>query len=480
MKVKNGISYELNGWTYVSIKGNPKERGYAYGSLISKEIEKVKKTIEFIIYNDYGVKWQFFINGAIKYLKPIIIEQFPEFYEEMLGFSEGCTKAGVKFSIDEVIAWNNYFTLTESWFGNLPEEESISIRGAIHPMQTHPKGEGGSQERCSAFLAVGKDYTEDGKIVIAHNNFSNFVDGQFAKMVVDVNPTKGHRFLMNGFPGWIWSGTDFFVTSKGIIGSETTIGGFFPYENKFPISCRIRQAMQYGNTLDDYVSILLKENSGDYANSWLFGDINTNEILRLELGLKYHNIERTKNGYFIGFNAAYDPRIRNLECVNSGFDDIRRHQGARRVRLDDLIDKHKGKLNIDIAKEILSDHYDVYLHKENPCSRTCCSHYELDAREFMSDPGRPKPFQPRGALDGNICDSTLAKKMSFVLKWGNSCGIPFDKDKFCDEHREWNYLRPYLEDRQTQPWTLFSINKAKKERTLKRIKTKKQKTIKMT
>jgi hypothetical protein len=272
-----------------------------------------------------------------------------------------------------------------------------------------------------------------------------------------LKPDKGARMLIQGFVGWIWSGTDFFVTSNGIIGSETTIGGFFPYENNIPISCRIRNAMQYGRTLDDYVEMLLDGNSGDYANSWLFGDTKTNEILRLELGLRFHNTERTKNGYFIGFNAPYDPRIRNLECVNSGFDDIRRHQGARRVRLEELMDEHKGKINMDIAHKIISDHYDIYLHKENPCSRTVCSHYDMDAREYMSDPTRPKPYQPRGALDGNACDTTMAKNMSFSLRWGNSCGIPFDKNKFCNEHREWAYLREYLRDRPQQPWTTFTI-----------------------
>jgi hypothetical protein len=139
------------------------------------------------------------------------------------------------------------------------------------------------------------------------------------------------------------------------------------------------------------------------------------------------------------------------------YDDIRRHQGASRVRLGDLLDHWKGKIDIEIAKKILSDHYDVYLNKENPCSRTICSHYDMDAREYMSDPSRPKPYQPRGALDGNVCDTTMAKNMSFSLRWGNSCGIPFDKNKFCDQHREWAYLREYLEDRPQQPWTVFSI-----------------------
>ena len=217
--------------------------------------------------------------------------------------------------------------------------------------------------------------------------------------------------------------------------------------------------MQYGNTLDDYCKILLHENSGDYANSWLFGDINTNEILRIELGLKYHNIERTTNGYFIGFNAAYDEKIRNLECNDSGFYDVRRHQGARKVRLGDLMDEYKGKINIEIAKKIISDHYDVYLEKDdNPCSRTICSHYDLDPREFMSDPSRPKPFAPHGAVDGLITDSTLAGNMMFEARWGNSCGIPFVAADFIKKHRQYEKFAPYLHDRLSEPWTKFTID----------------------
>ena len=97
----------------------------------------------------------------------------------------------------------------------MPEEEAIAVKGSV-VLNVSSSKEGGAQERCSAFIAVG-DWTSDGKIVCAHNNFSNFIDGQLAKYVVDLKPTKGNRIMMMGFPGWIWSGTDFFVTAKGII-----------------------------------------------------------------------------------------------------------------------------------------------------------------------------------------------------------------------------------------------------------------------
>lgn len=475
MKLKNGICYDLNGWKYMSIRGSPRERGYAHGYFVAKEFKEIQKMLNFVIYEDFGETWDFFIEAAKTLYKDKLKQEFHEFYLEMEGIAEGINAGGTKTSLEEIIAWNNYFALTENWYSNREPSGSSSKQhhGEGGSASDGYKRKKGQQERCSAFMVTGKDFTEDGKIVCAHNNFSNFVDGQYANCVIDIRCDKGNRILYQAFAGFIWSGTDFFVTSKGIIGTETTMGGFLPFENNLPISCRIRQAMQYGNTLDDYVEILLKGNSGDYANSWMFGDINTNEIMLLELGLKYHNVKRTKNGYFIGFNAPYDPRIRNLESADTGFDDIRRHQGARRVRLDDLMQEHKGKINIYIAKEIISDHYDVYLNKTNPCSRTCCSHYDLDAREYMSDPSRPKPYAPRGALDGCVIDATMAKNMSFELRYGNSCGTPFLKNEFCDQNRQWAYLRPYLHNRPQMPWTMFGItNKYSKrgKKTRRRLK----------
>ena len=446
-KLKNAIYYEKNGWKYISIKGNPKERGYAYGYICATEFKEIQKMLKFIMYESYGKEWDYFVKEVNLDFKEITKTDFTEFYEEMEGIAEGCNANDCKTTIDEIIAWNFYCSIPY-WY---------SLRS-----ETKVGKEGGAKDHCSAFMAVG-DWTEDGKIVCAHNSFTDYIDGQYSNIILDLNPTKGNRFIMQTSPCWIWSGTDFFVTSKGIIGTETTIGGFFPYVKKFPIGYRIRKAMQYGNTLDDYCDILIHENSGDYANSWLFGDTNTNEILRIELGLQFQNIERTKNGFFIGFNSVYDERIRNLEVTNSGFYDIRRHQGARYVRLNDLMDEHKGKINIEVAKTIISDHYDVYLHKENPCSRTVCSHYDLDAREYMSQSDRPKPFAPHGAIDGIVCDTKLAKQMSFVARFGNSCGIPFNKNEYFKKNRQYEKFSPYLKDRPSQPWSDFTITNIKKK-----------------
>ncbi len=434
-----GWRLDKNGWIYVHIEGKPYERGLQYGYLIADRLAKAIKTAKFLAYWNTGKKWSFFRKWAVK----LYANKIPkEYMLEMKGIAAGASKRGLHLTWKDILLWNGYVELIWYWWPNEKEGKYFNL----------PK------TRCSAFIATG-DATKTGGIVMAHNSWCNFAMCQFLNVVVDLKPAKGYRILMQSMPGYIFSMSDFFITGAGIVGTETTIGGFKPYNpNGIPEFVRIRKAMQYGKTLNDYVKILLKGNSGGYANDWLFGNIKTGEIMRLELGLKYHHIWRTKNGYFIGFNAPLDPRIRNLECSNTGFADIRRHQGARQVRLTQLMRKYYGKIDIKIAEKILADHYDVYLHKINPSSRTIDGHYELDNRAYMSQAGRPLPYQPRGTVDGKVTDSAHAKKMEFIARWGNSSGMPFYAGKFLKKHIQWEYLKGYLENRPTEPWTLFKIN----------------------
>lgn len=457
---QHGYCYEINGWNYVSVWGSPKERGFSQGFFCANDFKKLQETMNFYILETTGRTWDYFIDIEKREFKDSIKKNFPEFFEEMEGMAEGCIAAGVETTVDEIMAMNDSITLINCWY---PKYNTEAVGSSASK-------EGGSPDRCSAFIANG-DYTTDGKIVVAHNSFTDFLDGQFYRVILDVKPDKGHRMLMQTRACSIWSGTDVFVTDTGIIGTETTIGGFSVYEKKDTIGCRIRQAMQYGDTMEDYVKILLKNNSGDYANAWLFGDTRTNEIMRFELGLNYWDVQTTKNGYFYGANFPFSPTIRNLECSNTGYQDIRRHQGARQVRLPDLVEQYKGKINIEIAKRIIGDHYDVYLQRENPCSRCVCSHYELDGREYMSDPSRPKPYSPHGAVDGFVADANTIKKMGIIMKFGSSCNIPFYAKEFCDRHRQWKNLEPYLWDRPAQPWTLFTpgMRQNKRKQSTRRV-----------
>lgn len=452
-----GYRFNRNGWIYLHVEGNAKERGYQHGALLAQEIKIILRSLKYLTYFNTGKEWRFFVDAA-EDLFPDHMDR--EVLLEIEGIAEGASSKGVDVTWQEILAWNGYSELTDYWWPTVKEKLKYTPFSDTR------------REHCSAFIA--NEPATGGKIVMAHNTWDNFETGQFSNVIIDLVPTNGHRILMQCSPGFIDSFTDFFVTEAGIMGTETTMGGFNLYKpDESPEFNRVRMAMQYADDLDDFIARMQKQNNGGYANSWLLGSIETNEIVRFELGLEFSHEEWNPDcGYFIGFNAPLDPRIRNLECLNTGFADIRRHQGGRQVRLAELMDYYieKGELNVQAGKEILADHCDVYksqkngydiCHSEtcnNPCSRTVCGHYELDPREYMSQPGRPLPFQPRGTVDGKVCDSDMAKELSFWARWGNSCGMPFMAGDFIKKHRQWDYLKDYLYDRPSQVWTEFGKN----------------------
>jgi hypothetical protein len=385
------------------------------------------------------MEWEFFVNKSPALFMPFIDK---EFTDEIKGIAAGAQARGVNISWQEVLTWNGYMELTGYWWP--------SVASSYSAASTQP-----DKEHCSAFIATGS-FTKGGKIVMAHNSWDDFETGQYFNEILDIKPDNGHRIFMQSVPGFIDSGTDFFVTDAGIMGTETTIGGFSPYKpNESPEFYRARKAIQYADTLDEWTTLMKKQNNGGYANSWLLGDIMTGEIMRFELGLAYSNITRTNDGYFLGYNEATDPKIRNLECNDPFYADIRAPFAAREVRLTQLMNQYKGKIDTDIGKTILADHYDVYLEKENPGSRTIDGHYELDRWEYVTVPNHPA-YQPKGAVDGKVTDSDLARQLLFWARFGNSAGMPFYADKFLDEHIQYGYLRGYLKDRPAEPWTEFA------------------------
>jgi hypothetical protein len=366
----------------------------------------------------------------------------PEFREEMEGIAAGARKAGVDASYGDIVLLNASSEIMGYWYPSHQED--------IQPQKT-----GG----CSAFIATGKA-TADGRIVMAHNTWSFFVPAD-TNVIIDLLPDKGSRILMQAFPAGIHSDTDFFICSSGLVGTETTIDYFKGFDpDGMPEFVRIRKAMQYARSLDEALKIMIDGNNGGYANTWLFGDVRTNEIARLELGLKFHSVERTRDGFYSGSNITENIPLLRQE-TDADFDNIKHSDIARRVRWLDLFDKWMGKIDAERGKLMLGDHFDVYAGKEMPGDRTICGHWELaaDPAGGASD-AWAKPFYPAGALDGKVVDAKMAGEMTFWAKWGSSCDIAFDAEKFLKEHRQYDYLKGYLKSRPAQPWTVFkSVSK---------------------
>ena len=427
--------HEKNGWIYIHIEGSPRERGFQHGYLLSGEIKEAFRVLGEEWKYKTALEWSWFVEKAGEILTPKVD---PENLAELDGMVEGMKAANVSTSRDEIVALNGYMELMWYWWPQVKDSMKINSPEA-------------KKQSCSSFIATGS-MTADGKIVLGHNSMVSYQD-PFCNIILDILPDKGHRILMQAFTGFIHSGTDFFVTDAGLVGSETTIGGFFPFDPKgTPEFSRMRHATQYASSIDEWCEMIRKDNSGGYANAWLLGDIKTNEIARLELGLKYIGYEKKKDGYFVGSNVPEDVRILRLE-TKADETNIKHSSVARRVRWKQLMKENAGKINLELAKSFESDHYDTYLKSSALSERSLCAHYEFDPMLSSTD----TPFDAGGSIDGKVIDATMAKQMSFLARWGAACGTPFDAKKFLEDHPQFDWMTGILKDRPSQPWTVFKI-----------------------
>ena len=443
-KYHKGFRFDKNGWIYVHIEGDPYERGFQYGYLIAEEYKKAFKCYSDMTLQSTGIPMEYIIKTAIAMQKKHIPQ---ELLEEMKGIAAGISARGQLTTIDEILAWNAYIDIAEGYLDTLQKDFVAS-------KQILPKGK---KEKCSAFIASG-NATKDGGIIIAHSTFDNFWNAQFCNIILDIKPEKGNKILMQTQPAFIASMTDFFILESSLVAIETSLAGFNAFnENAKPSYVCSRLAMQYADSIDSFIDIISDNNNGGNAASWLIGDLKTNEIAKLELGVRFKNIQKKKDGYFVGCNLADDPYIRNLECSNTGYNDIRRHTGGRRLRFKTLLNRYYGKIDVEVAKKIMSDHYDVYLNKTLAHANTICAHYDEDPRYSMSSTAalHPDPYTPAGSLDCKISSSEMAKNMKFLAIFGRACGKRFLAQEFFKKHPQWSWQEGYLLDRPTQPWSEF-------------------------
>lgn len=428
-----------NGWTYVHLEGTPHQIGFQNGYLLAPEIEDLLQVVMLENQHDYKKDWSFFRDAAQNVFWPHI-EQ--EYRDELQGIADGATAHGAKIDVWDVIGIN---ALTEwSYYNKQYEKEHGTKRASL-----------AVPERCSAFVATGS-YTKDGKVVIAHNNWSTYLEGERWTIIYDIVPAKGYRVLMDGLPGVIHSGDDFVVNSAGIAITETTIGHFQGFDtNGVAEFVRARKAAQYSASIDDFTRIMKEGNNGGYANTWLIADSHKNEIGRLELGLKNVTLERTGDGYFVGSNFPINQKLIREE-TDFKPEDVAQSSVARHTRWEQLMSENKGQIDIAAAQRFLGDHYDVIEKKEDPDERTLDGHIDLSSR---GNGDWQPPYGTAGAVQNKVADAAMISKMSFVAAAGHACGKNFKAAEHLTAHPELSWQRSLQRDMDAHPWTTFSAGK---------------------
>jgi len=430
---------EKNGWIFVHLQGGPAQIGFEHGYLLAPEIQDLLHVEKVSLPHDSGKDWAFFRDAAKAVFLPHIE---PQYREELQGIVDGLHAHGVDIDLLDIVLLNAWEELTP-YYTDWYDRHHALVSATPRPTPEH----------CSAFVATGR-YTRDGRPVIAHNNWTDYSAGSRWNIIFDMVPASGHRILMDGEPGVIDSADDFGVNDAGLAITETTIGHFSAFDPAgIPEFERARKAMQYATNIDEFTAIMKEGNNGGYANTWLVADVRGNEIGRLELGLKYVTLERTKDGYFVGSNFPINPGLIREETTFP-VKDPTVSENARHARWEQLMAENKGRIDLATAQRFLGDHYDVIDKANEPSERTLCGHIDLSARGS-------KPWQaaygPAGAVQNKAADAAMILDMSLTAAMGHACGLDFHASQHENDHPQFAWQKDILRDLASHPWTTFTV-----------------------
>jgi hypothetical protein len=437
--LKGSRRVDRDGWIQVHLEGPPERLGFQHGYLLADEIADLLRVVKPFLEQTTKRDWKFYREAARTMLWKGVE---PEYQREIDGIVAGLAAKGVEADRWDIVALNALEELPSYYVPWLDKKEG-------KPPTTAAPG------NCSAFVATGRA-TKDGRIVMGHNAWTNYVVGSRWNILFDLQPEQGARILMDGLPGVIVSDDDFGVNAFGLMVTETTITQFEGWDPAGkPEFSRARKAMQYARSIDDFVRIMLDGNNGGYANDWLIGDNTSGEIARLELGLKHHRVDRTKDGYLYGANFPVDPK---LIAEETKFDPANKASSpnTRATRWRQLMSEWVEKIDVEVGKRFELDTFDVIDGKDGPNDRTLFGAVENCPR------GVPEwewgPYYPGGTVQSKVIDGRMADRLEFWAAMGHPVGPPFGAEAWLKAHPDYGWMRGLLRDVGPHPWIRFSID----------------------
>jgi hypothetical protein len=426
--------YPQAGWVVLHVEGEPYARGYQQGRLLAKEIAAYIRMLA----TERSVKapadgWK----SARQLANALFLRKIDrEYLEEMKGIAEGATDAGASYEerdIDlvDIVAINAWMEI-ESLDSAL-EATPTGLERKEFPRPGPPRAPAPKpvkKDHCSAFIATGPA-TADGKIVFGHITMAGLTAGPFVNYWIDVQPKNGRRFVMQAFPGAVWSSQDYYINDAGILLCETTINQT-PFDPVgMSLVSRARKAIQYGDSIDSVVKALSEKSNGMYSNEWLIGDLKTNEIAMFELGTQESRLWRSSKdqwfedtkGFYWGCNNAKDLMVR-IEAQPADMT----QKPERRAWEPDERDRawlkfyknHAGKIDAQLAKKVLSS----------------------------------EPLAAKTALDAKYTTAELAKQLASHAMYGPPTGKVWEPT--AEERRD----HPEIQTLEPHPWTVLTITPA--------------------
>jgi hypothetical protein len=420
---------EKAGFTLMHLEGDPATIGRNHGSMLSEKIERGMAAYAHCSMDWFGLSWaQCRINA------PSYWPKVPsEYQQEIQGIASGAASMGVVNPDGATVDWIDilaYNAVWDIWWRVSPPGNKF--------WWLPGKGEQVMPHHCSGFVSTGS-WTADGGFVLAQSLWMPYFLPPAQAVWCDLVPRQGNRIFMQLTAGMIWSGTEYYVNSAGIVAAETTLGVGAHQPGGTASFVRVRKAVQYAGSIDEFRDIMLQDTNGAYCSDYLLADAKTNEAAVLELGGRTWALARTMDGFLPSCNYPWDPAV----AAEMG-----EPQGAahgcwpRWMRLLDLAAQERGNITVEFGKMALGDHFDVSVGYERPGSFSLCGHGENTTRGY-----------PHGSQDAKVTNRTMAARMQVWARFGHSCGRSFLVEEQQVLHPD--YAFDDLRDMIAGPWSTF-------------------------
>lgn len=473
---KDGYRYNINGWIYLYIKGDPYERGYQHGYLLAYEIVDMITRWSNVIHNSPVLSkinidpssnryekisdiWWDFIRSRAKH---VFWDRFPEEYkQEINGIVDGVKARNIKFhgrDVDylDVLASNEMYELMtridnpmkgfhplKNLYGKLKDLVPMSLGSEESFISSFIRAP--PAHHCNGFIATG-DCTTDGQIVVSQGVlcggwwFPYYIPQRW-NVIIDVDPSEGHRFMMSSAPGYIWSDENYYQNDQGIVLLDTTCIQGLWRDGGYPMAIRTRMAAQYSSSIDDVLKYLIYQNDGIWTAVYLIGDIKTGEIARLDLGLYKYEVWRTFNGFYWSANNAISKAVRaesysfikggilraisNIFKIKTYYEYMSReyYPAPRDLKFEELGNRFYGEIDVEVLKNTIMHAY--------PIGNPSATDVKVSNTRMIENMSMWVFF---GNIRGHIWDmSSFRKNLAGVVDvppmgWTLVCGLPDDFD----------------------------------------------------
>ncbi len=429
-----GWRYPQAGWTVLHIEGAPRERGLQHGHLMATEIAAyIRALSEFWGPKAPAAAWA--QNREVA--RQLFLKGFPpEQMQEMRGIADGANAAGVRahgrrLDVLDIVTLNASNEIDSIQDALVVTKNAPDIRVAtqqpLDPVLLAARRARKRPQRCNAFIANGPA-TVDGQIVFGHITMYDLYPGNFYNVWMEVQPTEGHRFVMQTTPGGMHSGMDYSINAAGMLLAETTLDQGPMVAGGTPLAARIRQAQQYAGSIDEATAMLTKGDDGLCSTEWVMGDLKRNEIALLTLTGGQSRLHRSRrNEWFEGAEGFYWSD-NNIKEPGARLAATARRDGRPSAAATYAPSKrdavwlrayreHRGKIDLQFARTLLS------------------------TPEIVSAYG----------IDAKAADARLAGQLQTWASFGPPTGTLWPPT--AQEARDHAAIRPLIQN----PWTLLQV-----------------------